>query len=152
MFYIVCSKCIRLNLINLQLTIVLTPCALHRSTWMMADISWHKSIKIIKSSQKVAKDVVCFQSAKVYTTNKMWKAVKGRHAGRPRKTSSKHQEKKLKSVHTDLHNCDYIISNKASGLKRDSELSKVIMLKLLFGAGPIYKDCVKNFFFFFFFS
>uniref|UniRef100_A0A3Q2UHF8 Transposase Tc1-like domain-containing protein n=1 Tax=Fundulus heteroclitus TaxID=8078 RepID=A0A3Q2UHF8_FUNHE len=59
-----------------------------------------KLLKDGKSSRNVAKDVGCSQSAvsKIWTKYKRhWKVVKGKHTGRPRKTSQR-QDRKLKAI------------------------------------------------------
>uniref|UniRef100_A0A671WUZ7 Transposase Tc1-like domain-containing protein n=1 Tax=Sparus aurata TaxID=8175 RepID=A0A671WUZ7_SPAAU len=60
-----------------------------------------------KSSRNAAKDVGCSQSAvsKIWTKYKQHgKVVKGKHTGRPRKTS-KRQDRKLKAVCLENRKC-----------------------------------------------
>uniref|UniRef100_A0A3B5BLK5 Transposase Tc1-like domain-containing protein n=1 Tax=Stegastes partitus TaxID=144197 RepID=A0A3B5BLK5_9TELE len=66
-----------------------------------------KLLKEGKSSRIVAKDVGCSQSAvsKIWTKYKQHgKVVKGKHTGRPRKTS-KHQDRKLKAICLENRKC-----------------------------------------------
>uniref|UniRef100_A0A672Y5E8 Transposase Tc1-like domain-containing protein n=1 Tax=Sphaeramia orbicularis TaxID=375764 RepID=A0A672Y5E8_9TELE len=60
-----------------------------------------------KSSRNVAKDAGCSQSAvsKIWTKYKQHgKAVKGKHTGRPRKTSNR-QDRKLKAICLENRKC-----------------------------------------------
>uniref|UniRef100_A0A4W6EZN1 Transposase Tc1-like domain-containing protein n=1 Tax=Lates calcarifer TaxID=8187 RepID=A0A4W6EZN1_LATCA len=66
-----------------------------------------KLLKEGKSSRSVAKDVGCSQSAvsKIWTKYKQHgKVVKGKHTGRPRKTS-KRQDRKLKAICLENRKC-----------------------------------------------
>uniref|UniRef100_A0A3B5AUW2 Transposase Tc1-like domain-containing protein n=1 Tax=Stegastes partitus TaxID=144197 RepID=A0A3B5AUW2_9TELE len=66
-----------------------------------------KLLKVGKSSRIVAKDVGCSQSAvsKIWTKYKQHgKAVKGKHTGKPRKTS-KCQDRKLQAICLENRKC-----------------------------------------------